>query len=494
MRTRDEVQKKHKASVKTEIMLTTTWYRAEMYHQQYLSKGGQCAAKEPLKAKKEHKAPQIQKSGTLERNRSKCVTNGTGHTCEDIKLFYPNFYSAVFGTKAPGPETIKFMESNYAWVKEMAGKHSKTDEYWYAVKSILQQTEGLFEGYKAGCASGVSADKKRVDYSTLDEPTLLHFILLNAWGDLYQITMKHGEPGMGARLQGNRNYKNEKKTLVNRCSAIVKLLPDNSDVVYGHATWDSYEGLSPRILKHYSFPLLRNGKAEHHYDVHFSSSPALLTSVDDFFTVSGYAQLGIIETTNELYNLKLLDQVVPESVLSWTRAITANQIANSGAHWAETFARYHSGTYTNQWMALDLKLFTPGSPPKDGFFTVFEEVPGIVHIEDQTKALISEGYWGSYNTPFYKDISEASGYAALCEKSSEQCHDTCPRALIFKQYQDQITDVTGGQWMLGDLEPKEVWRGAYGALDAKVTTATLSKRNPGVAPVYYARLGPTHQA
>jgi hypothetical protein len=435
-------------------------------------------------------------------------------TCQDIRTFYPNFYSAVFGKKSPGPETIKFIESNFIWLKEMSEKYAGSDEYWYAVKTILQQIQGLYEGYSTGCPSS-AVTGKTVDYSTLESPTLMHFVLMNAWGDLYQITMKHGEPGMGARLQGNRNYKNEKKTLVERCSAIVKLLPGNADVVYGHSTWDSYESLSPRILKHYSFPLMRRGKAEHHYDVHFSSSPALLTSVDDFFTVSGYAQLGVIETTNNLYNLQLLDKVVPQSVLSWTRAITSNQIATSGAHWAETFSRYQSGTYTNQWMVLDLKLFAPGSPPQKGFFTVLEEVPGLVHVEDQTATLIAEGYWGSYNIPVYADISEAAGYAALCAKSTSECHDTCPRALIFKQYQSQITDVAGGEWMLsyngfkndsasqndscnaiacrGDLEPREVSRGAYGALDAKVTSATLSKRNPGNSPVYFARLGPTHQ-
>ena len=437
-------------------------------------------------------------------------------TCPEIQIFYPNFYSAVFGTDKPGVQTIKFIQDNYNWLKKNVASSADTDDYWYAVKTILAQVEGLYEGYVAGCGSATAkANVDTTDYSTLDNPTLMHFLLMNAWGDLYQIAMKVKEPGQAARLQGNRKYKNEKKTLVERCSAIVKLLKDNSDVVYGHSTWDSYESLSPRILKHYSFPLVRNGHAEHHYNVHFSSSPALLSSIDDFFTVSGYAQLGVMETTNSLYNVKLLEQVVPETVLSWTRAVTSNQVATSGANWAETFARYHSGTYTNQWMSLDLKLFTPGTAPSTGFFTVFEEVPGLVHIEDRTAQLVSDGYWGSYNNPVFSDISEASGYAKICSKDSSQCHDSCPRYYIFKEYQNEIVDVTGGQWMLsynsfqndtaslndscnaiacrGDLEPDERSRGAFGALDAKVTTATLSKVEPGVNPVYYARLGPTHQ-
>jgi hypothetical protein len=148
--------------------------------------------------------------------------------------------------------------------------------------------------------------------------------------------------------------------------------------VYGHATWDSYESLGPRIFKHYNFPLIRVGSSSlnnvQKHEIFFSSSPACLSSIDDFFTVSGYSKLGVMETTNNLYNLKLLDLVVPQSVLSWQRAILANQLATSGSHWAQVFAKFQSGTYTNQWMVLDLDLFTPGVAPKEGFFTVFEEV------------------------------------------------------------------------------------------------------------------------
>ncbi len=49
IRSRDEIQKKYKhASVKTEIMLATTWYKADEFHQRYLEKGGQSAAKHDL--------------------------------------------------------------------------------------------------------------------------------------------------------------------------------------------------------------------------------------------------------------------------------------------------------------------------------------------------------------------------------------------------------------------------------------------------------------
>eukprot|EP01038_Epipyxis_sp_PR26KG_P004537 gene4537-6407_t len=435
-------------------------------------------------------------------------------TCNEIKSFYPNFYSATFGTDKVGSKTLGFVKANYDWMSEMAAKLSATDDYWYTVKSTLLQLEGLYEGYVAGCGtSNVEKIQSENPYSTLDNPTLEHFLLINAWGDLYQISKKWLEPGHNARMRGNK-LKNNKEKLVERCSAIIKFLPDKSDVVFGHNTWDSYESLGPRIIKHYNFPLMRSGYAEHHYDIYFSSSPALLSSVDDFFLISGYSQLGVMETTNSLYNLKSLDLVIPQSVLSWQRAIASHQLASSGANWAQVFSRYHSGTYTNQWMVLDLKLFTPKQALPKGFLTVYEEVPGLDHYEDQTNVLNNEGYWGSYNSPVYEDIIQASGYGKACEINVDNCHNTAPRALLFKKYQNQIVDIQGAQWILGynsfqndteskndscdtiacrgDLEPKEASIGAFGALDAKVTSVTGAKRYPGIAPQFYARYGTTH--
>jgi len=438
-------------------------------------------------------------------------------TCPEIQLFYGNFYSAVFGTGKVGAQTIGFLKANYDWLNQMANNNAATDDYWYTISSVLKQLNGVYEGYVVGCGGNgkLTRADASTDFSTLTNPTLEHFLLINAWGDLYQIAMKFREPGEAARLMGNRRYSGvEKRKLIERCSAIVKMLPDQSDIIFGHATWDTYESLGPRILKHYSIPLMRKGYAEHHYDIYFSSSPALLSSIDDFFTISGYAQLGVMETTNSLYNLKLLDQVVPQTVLSWTRAVTSHQMASSGADWAVQFTRYHSGTYTNQWMVVDFKLFTPGNPASEGLLTVFEEVPGLTHTADMTARLLQDDYWASYNIPYFDDIAKASGYAEFCEKDFTFCYETAPRATLFKEHQHQVHDLATGDWILsyndfqhdkvslndscntiacrGDLEPSDVNRGAYGALDTKVSSIMNAKRFPGNTPVIQARNGPTH--
>lgn len=45
MRSKDLEQTKYEIPIVTEILPSKKWYPAESYHQQYLQKGGQCAAK-----------------------------------------------------------------------------------------------------------------------------------------------------------------------------------------------------------------------------------------------------------------------------------------------------------------------------------------------------------------------------------------------------------------------------------------------------------------
>jgi hypothetical protein len=78
--------------------------------------------------------------------------------------------------------------------------------------------------------------------------------------------------------------------------------------------------------------------------VHFSSSPGLLASLDDFYIVhSASAQLAVIETTNDVYNPELFELVTPRSCLCWARAIAANTLATTAPSWATLFAKEASG-------------------------------------------------------------------------------------------------------------------------------------------------------
>lgn len=146
-------------------------------------------------------------------------------------------------------------------------------------------------------------------------------------------------------------------------------------------------------------------------DTTFSSSPGFIASVDDFYITSGgYGNLMITETSLDLYLPSLVDAIHAESVLCWMRATIANSLARSGPEWSWWFSVFHSGTYVNQWMVVDMNRFTPYEQTlQPNFLTVLEEMPALVHSEDQTSVLQSTGYWASFNLPFYSDIFTYSG-------------------------------------------------------------------------------------
>ena len=62
----------------------------------------------------------------------------------------------------------------------------------------------------------------------------------------------------------------------------------------------------------------------------------------------------------------------------------------------------------------------------------------LVVSEDQT-AILREGYWASYNVPFYEEISVKSGIPReVAMEGSEASHDLAPRAKIFRRDQGNV--------------------------------------------------------
>eukprot|EP00428_Durinskia_dybowskii_P079488 CAMPEP_0170450314 /NCGR_PEP_ID=MMETSP0117_2-20130122/51705_1 /TAXON_ID=400756 /ORGANISM="Durinskia baltica, Strain CSIRO CS-38" /LENGTH=756 /DNA_ID=CAMNT_0010711601 /DNA_START=817 /DNA_END=3087 /DNA_ORIENTATION=+ len=248
------------------------------------------------------------------------------------------------------------------------------------------------------------------------------------------------------------------------CSAIIKLLPDMSDVVFGHDTWDSYQTAYPRVFKHFKYNRMKDSVPirKDMIDVYFSASPGLLASIDDFYVIHGkVANLAVTETSLDIYNMNLVDLINPSTMLCWARAIAANRLATSGNTWVEAFSRYHSGTYANQWMVLDFNRFVPYQKPRSGFLMVL-------------------------------------GVSAKCELDITYCHVSTPRAKIFRSKQAAVQTVSDVQTLLQynqyatdrdskrdscraiacrkDLEPAAAHRSPFGAIDAKVSSVSLASR------------------
>jgi len=474
-------------------------------------------------------------------------------TCNEFKIYYPNFYADSFGDEMVSDEVLGFMEQNYKYVAEMAEQNYMTDPYWLTMRGVVEQLTGFIEGYKASECAGVEKEYTPEDLMSSENMSLMHLLMINSWGDLYTIQTKFmldktnartvdteysaakGYGGKARRIkytapksvsgrQQNSTHTEIPRDL--RCSSLFKLAPDNSDVYFAHNTWDSFTANGPRTIKHYKTPSFSAEDASMTRDMYLSSSPGLLSSVDDYYTVySDQSAFAVIETTNDIMAPELFKKVVPESCLSWMRVTASNAMASDGTSWAQVFSRYASGTYTNQWQVGDMNKFVAGSSPRPGFFTVVEEIPGKVHYEDMTGFLNEHKYWPSYNVPYFDDIYHESGNEAACKAGTKNgetdfCYDTCSRAQIFAMRQDTVVDMASMQAMIsyndylndpisnGDpcaaiacRRDLSEGKSSYpaGAMDGKASSATtvqasvaLARAGKSASPIMHARMGPTH--
>ncbi|KNC83961.1 hypothetical protein SARC_03825 [Sphaeroforma arctica JP610] len=363
--------------------------------------------------------------------------------------------------------------------------------FWAGVNNTIDQLDGLVMGYQD------HADAAR-------ELTKVDIYMLSADGDLETLVPMYTEESRKEKAEQEQNEwesGQEEQRKNDRCSALFKVLPDKSDIFMGHATWDHYQ-LMVRQLKTYDFRLqcspesIARGECEVQRNaISFSSTPGFLWSLDDFYLTT--AGLLVMETTNNNYNDALTHTITHKSVPCWIRGTVANLLAEDPEEWSEIFGIHNSGTYDSQWMVLDLNQFTAGQdlPPKS--FYVLEQLPGIIRYQDMTQQLNEDGYWASYNVPYFPEIYEKSGWSDKYEKGGDEwSHEKCPRANIFRQQQSSVTDMDSMKRMLryNDYEndplslgqPGNAVAGRWdlakgekfqldGAIDAKVTNIAMGR-------------------
>ena len=204
------------------------------------------------------------------------------------------------------------------------------------------------------------------------------------------------------------------------CSALVRRT--EHDVFLAHDTWGMYDTML-RQFKTYKF-------GDHF--VAMSGYPGSISSIDDFYMTSH--KLAITETTNGFFNNSLYDHIKPTQISTFNRAMIANFLAETPKHWFELFAYNNSGTYNNQWIITNLGLYEPGQPLLPGTLWILEQMPGVIVAGDQTGVLERDGYWASYNVPFYPKIYAVSGTLAQYEEFGDYFSYTkYARAEIFRR-------------------------------------------------------------
>jgi hypothetical protein len=316
-------------------------------------------------------------------------------------------YTANTGGAEPNSNKLaKFLEKNTAWMRAQVAASAGSDPYWAHVEAVLAQVQGLHEGQLLAGGSLSAAT--------------IYQNLLNG-GDMFNLAPLYGASHQQL-LRTPRLARAAQRGRADHCSALVRLTPGSRDILVSHTTWSGFESLG-RAVKRYDLALAGvTGQPVPGRFTLLSGYPGLLQYSSDDIYVLGPSALVTLETTIDNDNATLAEQYAShEVVLEWLRNILANRLASSGSSWAQTFSRYASGTYTNQWMVLDSKLFTPGTPPPPHTLTVLEEMPGHIRVADRTASLSGGsswggGVWASYNVVSDPYLFNISGQQALVEQ------------------------------------------------------------------------------
>lgn len=364
---------------------------------------------------------------------------------------------------------------------------STTDTYWHHVGVVLSQFDGMLDGYNL---QSPESEKMRME----------DLWLMNLDGDILDIE-RAVKSGTGTWVKDmTRQELIQLIQLKGHCSALIKWTGE--DLLIGHTTWADFSELY-RSYKHYTFAL--RGAAVRSQKSSFSSYPGFVSSTDDYYLLD--SGLAVIETTLNILDESLYQQGVDPSstVMAWVRNIVANRLAGTAKEWADLFSKENSGTYNNQWMIVDYNKFTPHAKElQPGTLWILEQIPGYIQSEDSTHILQSNGYWASYNRPYFKTINEKSMYKHFTKLHGEMfSYLDCPRAQIFKrehkkvhniedmkvlmQYnryqEDDLSDGCPGNTIASrfDLPPLEgsrcdVYPVTNGATDSKISNYELAQK------------------
>eukprot|EP00755_Sulcionema_specki_P035816 Sspe_Gene.21958::Locus_8269_Transcript_1_1_Confidence_1.000_Length_1883::g.21958::m.21958 len=399
-------------------------------------------------------------------------------TAPRIWEHYLNMYDAHFGgrTKEQVEKVKAFMAKQDQWAREQI-RANTNDPFWRQVGNIFAQFDGLVAGYNKAADDGVYPVPPLSTWA---------FQVLNGDGDLFQIipaVLKEARVDYFALHPTEAEVALQK---AGKCSAIIKVTGNYSDLYMGHSAWYVYQATN-RIFKHYNIQYRASEVAAK--KVSFSSYPGYLESLDDFYMMD--SGLGMVQTSINFANSSWYDLIHPESLLAWQRVRTANVMAKTGEEWHKVVSTHYSGTYCNQYMVVNYNLFTPGNPLVPGTLWVMEEIPGQLPGQDVTD-LLSYGYWPSYNVPFFKQVYATSRLEELALRGVPSAsYQLAPRAKIFRRDEGDVRSFADYHNILryneyktdayahgdpcaaiccrGDLRSGNSLMGADGCYDTKVT-------------------------
>jgi len=336
-----------------------------------------------------------------------------------------DYFTTRMGNQSDILKKVKeFLFTQDMYMRKMIKEQGTSDPYWRHMGYILAQYDGLVQGYGA-----VAPSDQKLDLYAFQE--------MNGNGDLLDLISALSPHSIPDWRKMSRAQLTEFMARNGHCSGLIKVLGAYEDIFMSHSSWFIYQA-TMRIFKHYNLNV--NDPATAAKRISFSSYPAFLESLDDFYLMD--SGLVMIQTTNNVFNTSLFDQVTPQSLLAWHRVRLATMMAHDGKEWGEIFSKYNSGTYNNQYMILDLSRVHLGERIDDGALWVVEQIPGLVEYADTT-SILRTGYWPSYNVPFFEKIYNYSGYPEVVAKhGTDFSYQLAPRAKIFRRDEGTVKDLS----------------------------------------------------
>lgn len=427
-------------------------------------------------------------------------------TAERISQFYSNFYQVLakdqglllgFGNvRSMFYDELAYLKKQCNFKKGPTGAEPR-DNYWKQMRYQLSQLFGIRDGYNYVAHQIGVKQLDVVDLMIINSHSQLP-ILIDAYSPAaaisrraFQERKKKGPAAAAALLQRRVTDRNltfikdveEKHTVGNRlehnttleavdkdwerrlardghCSAMVKVMPSNMDLLVGHTTWNDYSKMT-RIFKYYGFKLPGSGANSGVQG--FSSYPGCIASTDDFYMLD--SGLAVVDTSLEVLTPSIYDRLpdLPANprVPDFMHVMAVNRLAQTGLQWTNLFATLNTGTNIAQFIVVDYNRFLPGQSIKDNTVRMLEQIPGMTHQADLSNELNYKGYWASFNRPYFQDIRKATGHtAAEAAYGALYSFDDGPRAKIFRNNQASVANIGDMMRLMNrNMFPKEVLTG-----------------------------------
>ncbi|EDR29576.1 hypothetical protein, conserved [Entamoeba dispar SAW760] len=425
---------------------------------------------------------------------------------ENMNAWYLDHY---LGKAKDYPKSLyKYLQDNIDYINNQI-KANPEDQYWVSVDLIMEQVRGVTAGHNFAVKSSESM-------------TFYDMFFYESFGDLLDLTavlpsddevngIEH--PKWFIKYANNDIDWHLNWKLRTKCSGLIRYVKENHDIYVSQVAWFMY-GAMNRVMKHFDINL--NNEYLSAKKVSFSSYPGFVFSFDDFYMTSN--DLAIIETTFTNFNTTLNQYIHSNTLLDWIRIVLAVRASKNGKEFHDIFEKQNSGTYNNQWIVVDYKLFNSvesGIP--EGTLTVSEQIPGYVFFKDFSTSLESTGYFGSFNVPEIQETIEMSNTTANAQgnKAFWNSPTECCRAKIFEKYAPKVMNMNDMKKMMKyndykneplskdpttelqdpgatiaaryDLRPSELKPLPFGQMDAKICDKSGFETLQ-----FHVQAGPTH--